>query len=653
MRTLLLFFSLLVAAPVWAGAIGSNCENLALEAGGFKKEKFLNDPKAMAAEGDFIHHIWQTSNSYKTRYKAMKDAKGNPVTDITAYIAEHNIPAEFRGYYQQTTKGNYEEDIKKIPNQWLASNNSKENSDGAKSYLENLRKITSKQPISTLHAKSLVFEGLRNIHREWYERNSSWTVPYGEPKTFDEANIEAQYNGALQFYKIAERHGVLKDYAWAVGFDAVMQDLVQKKFAPYASMSVVEAYLAMTHKVGTRPAIGGDAHINQFFDNHFTQYDFVMPSDRQQEPQAIHSFLNHILPAQNYVISQPSIAPGSTARVYLIFDQPSKAGATRGAPVAVLKIQAGAQGLDEVVSTMAAAKEITSSDNLTPVKTLLFGRFKGGDYFLIQEVAKNYEADRVFGQNQSTRFDMVHKVAAALATMHGLVREFIVDKEKGINQVKEVSADLTTFRGNGFYDVRQTRNFLTANKGSIGFELEQGVSANMQDYSRILELTPEILSPTVIHGDFHGGNIFLNDENVKANLIDYSGATWFIGKKIGTGDRGNDVGRMVGNIIVESTRRGLDFNKEIAPAIASLLSEYKRQAHILPNSPQEAAFITSVQFYMNRFIGVNATDLNGKKFKPLNGESLASLHERLKANWILAVKGMNQNFGKNHFLSNH
>lgn len=606
----------------------------------------------MKAEGDFIHSIWQTGNSYRTRYKAMKSEDGSPVTDIAKYIGERNIPVEYRGYYYETTKGTYEEDIKKISNQWLAPNNSKENSDGAKSYIENLATMIKQKPQSASEAAEAVLNSLRAIHVEWYRRNSSWTVPDGEPKTFDEANIEAQYNGALQYYKIAERHDVLKDQLWQQAFHSVMEALVQKKFAPYTSMDVVDSYLAMTHKTGAKPSIIGDEHVNHFFDSRFQNFDFRMPSNGSEEPSAVLAFLNsHFpsikgIPSSQFEIKAPPVPPGSSARIYLIKDKnPGGKGI-----IAVVKIQAQAAGLDEIVSTLAAEKGITSSSEFSPVKTLAYGKLGADDYFMVQEAAKTFEADQAFAGDVQARMRMVIKVSKALATMHGLAAEYSGDA------LKSISADLTTFRGNCFYDVRQMRGFLKNNRNDVitpavrdgyindseGTELEKVIETLSGKYSRIVELTPEKLSPAVIHGDFHGGNLFLTNENDNSKLIDFGGSTWFIGKKIGTGDRGNDLGRMIGNVLVESTRHNLDLESEILPLIENLLSSYNQGTGIRPGSNQEANLKVSALFYMNRFLAVNANDVAGKKFKPLAGDNLTSLRQRLYFNWIMVLRSLNR-----------
>lgn len=605
---------------------------------------------ALREEGDFIHSIWQTGNSYRTRYKAMKLNDENPVTDIAKYIADRNIPAEYRGYYRRTTKGTYEEDIKKIPNQWLAHNNSKENAEGARSYLENLHRMSGQEPHSQSQAVNFILDSLRAIHVEWYNRNASWTVPYGEPKTFDEANIEAQYNGALQYYKIAERHGLFKNHLWRAGFDEVMKGLIERKFTPYKEMNVVDAYLSMTHKTGAKPAITGDTHVEQFFDHRFHNYSFAMPSDRTGESAAVLSFLSNEfptlygVPASRFEIKAPPVPPGSDARIYLIKDKsPNGVGL-----VAVMKIQANSSGLDEIVSTMAAEKGIISNEDFRPVKTLAYGKLGASDYFMIQEAAKTFEADHAFKGEINDRYQMVIKVSKALATMHGRASEYSGD------ELKSISADLTTFRGNCFYDVRQMGAFFkngrndiispAEKEGSLSVaesrELEGYLENLREEYSRIVELEPETLSPTVIHGDFHGGNLFLTNQSNKSRLIDFGGSTWFIGKKIGTGDRGNDVGRMIGNVLVESTRYGLDFESEILPLIRELMSSYKQQIGIVAGSPQELNLNTSVFFYMNRFLAVNANDTAGKKFKPISGDTLSELRHRLYQNWLLALRSL-------------
>jgi len=594
----------------------------------------------LKAEGDFIHETWQVSNSYRTRYKPMKGADGQPITDIEAYIEQRGIPADYRSYYRKNTGGSFEEDIKRIPNQWLATNNSLENSEGAKSYLENLQRMTAQVPNDVVEAREALLKSLEAIHSEWHQRNASWTVPFGVPDTFQGSGIEARYNGALQYHKIAERHGILVQEVWREAFMQLMSSLVEEKFQPFSEMALSDAYLAIAHKTGMRPAIVGDEHVGKFFKEKLPPYSSSpLPADRQEEPAAILRFLSeHFseikgVPAENFELKSPPVPPGSSARIYLVRDKT----VARGEVLAVMKIQSSLPGLDEISSTLAAEKEILTSDDFKPVKNLAAGSIGSDDYFVLQEAAQTFEAEKAVALSASERLQMVQKVASALASMHGSASEL---------NAEELKADLITFRGNCFYDIRQMERYLFGDRAVLRHGVEEGslaaasatklterITKLNEEYSRIVELAPELLCPAVIHGDFHGGNLFIKKENDQSQLIDYGGSTWFIGKKIGTGDRGNDIGRMIGNITVESTRHRLDFQDDVLPLISGLLDTYRQKVNIQEGSPQALALETSILFYANRFVAVNANDSQGKKFQPLPEDTAAALRSRLFNNW--------------------
>jgi len=611
----------------------------------------IPDPngQAMAVEASAIHADWQACNSYRTRYKVMKSENGEPVRDISSYISQKEIPPEYRGYYRQNTQGCYEEDIKKIPNEWLAANNARENLEGARSYIQHLRTFVDAATACQQDLRGALVKTLSDIHADWYNRNSSWTVSSGVPPTFQDSDIETRYNGARQLFGIAERHGVLTDSTLREAFAGVLQELREEKFAPFSNLSIEGAFLALTHKTGVKPAITGDRHVEEFFDEKMPEYPYEAATDREQEVSTLLPFIKGTfpniagVPCENFEFISPPIPPGSGARVYLIKDSGSST------IIAALKVQEGSAGLDEIASTLAAGEEILTDEHFRPVKSLSFGKLgKTGDFFILQEAAKTFEADKTFSGSHDQRLEMTERVGSSLATLHGKFRVWS-DPELGV-----ISADLTTFRGNCFYDIRRFNGFLPSGKYDI-FQTNDGagepysrdsseVALKLERlskrYSDIVELTPHHLSPAITHGDFHGGNIFLTSNSPDSRMIDFGGASWFIGKKIGTGDRGNDVGRMVGNILVEGTRYSLDFEREIEPLIDKLISTYKSQAGLPPNGPEAESFDVSVHFYASRFFAINLADKTGVKFKPLGSEDQEALSVRLRENWSTFLKDL-------------
>jgi hypothetical protein len=616
---------------------------------GYKCQKLLSTTKIVASnnevDGDFIHYIWQTVNSYRTRYKLMADSSGRPITNLKTYLKAEKIPKDYYGYYRINTKGEYEEDIKKIPNQWLSYKNSNENLAGAESYSRNLNRLASKTPKNLSEAISSIVNSLEQIHLEWYQRNISWTESSGVSKEFLKSGIESMYNGAFQYFKVAEQSRLLENSIWQEAFKKLMADLVKQKFSIYKNMNVEDAFLAMTHKTGAKPSILGDEHVAQFFNSFFKRVNLNLEKNEQKVVLAYLKRQFKVLDSVNaeyFELIAPPVPPGTSARIFLVKDNRPKE-KSKGV-IAAIKIQQGRDGLEEIVSTMAAEKAIYANENFRPVKTLSFGQFNKSEYFMIQEAGKVFEAEKVFKLSSNERLGMVNKVSLALSVLHGKVLNL---SKLPLSSIK---SDLVVFQGNCFYDIRSMLSFLTKGKNDIFTKVKKQVLTNnatlnrieqtiknlSDKYSEIVELYPQQLNPTLIHGDFHGGNLFISEKNNNSLLIDYGGATWFMGKKVGTGDRGNDLGRMVGNIVVESIKHKIDFKKETLLLINNLLMKYKSEVGIEIGSIEESYFQTSVLFYLNRFMAVTANDalnVNVLKFKPVLNESQSELNERLFKNW--------------------
>lgn len=589
---------------------------------------------------DFIHQIWQETNSYRTRYKDVK-VEGQPVTDKEQYLKQFDIPVYFHDYYKLTINekhpgGILQEDIKKIPNRVLSQGNSHENFVGAQSYIEHLGALLDAIETSPEKAQAHLLECLRNIHTDWYQRNSSWTVPYGEPSTYDASAIETKYNGTRQLFEIAKRFGALNIPEVSEAFSHLLDELKREKFAPYKDLSLEQAYAAMARKTGLRPSILGDAHVAELFEHYFRPLPFSLKG-RGPETEKVAEFLRQFfpdiknIPAEHFVIEPPSVAPGSGARVYVIVDS------LTDKAIAVFKVHNGTRGLDEIVSNVAAKQEVKSSQTFKPVEWLSTGMLEGDDYFVLLDAAEEFEADAVFSMTFSDCMMMASKAADSLATLHGPIREPSAYK----------GGDLTTFKGNCWYDVRELIRFISPRPGearstfakidphpeSERLALYDFIRTTIDRYSDIVENKPALLCPSTVHGDMHSGNLFISDDSDQNVLIDYGGITWTIGQNFGTGDRGNDLGRFIGSIFVEGSRRNFDFETQTKVLIQRLLAEYSERVGIDLASEQGKALCVSAAFYANRFVAVNAQDTEGKKNKPIAGETLSQMRERLYRNW--------------------
>jgi hypothetical protein len=281
---------------------------------------------------------------------------------------------------------------------------------------------------------------------------------------------------------------------------------------------------------------------------------------------------------------------------------------------------------------------VHESPNFKAARWLSTGMLKGDDYFVLLDAAREFEADTAFRLNFGVCKMMASKAASSLATLHGAALD--TGSYKG--------GDLTTFKGNCWYDVRALLRYVSPRPDSLSCvydennplataerqTLRDAIQSCVDRYSDVVENKPAMLCPTAVHGDMHGGNLFISDDSELSMLIDYGGITWTLGKNFGTGDRGNDLGRLIGNIFVEGVKRKFDLHSQTKELIQTLIREYTEQTGIKLDSEQGRALLTSAEFYAHRFIAVNAQDTSAKKCKPIGDETLPELRKRLYHDWL-------------------
>jgi hypothetical protein len=588
-------------------------------------------------KGDFLQQVWQLTNTYRSRYKPMADEFGKPITDIEAYIRDRKIPVQFHGFYRVTSAGTYEEDIIGFPNNWLSYINSNESKRGAESYLRHLEDIVGIPTPDVKTARDRIEVSLQAIYLDWYVRNSSWTIPNKMPVNFGSTTIHGQYIAAYQFYKIAEGAGAFHSPLWREAFDQIIQKYALKKFEPYLKLSPENAYILLTQKAGTRPPVEYDPNLQLFLEKKLKRYPFKLKAGAS-EYAAVKSFLvkyfSNVVGASesDFEIKPPAILPGSTARIFLIVS-------SKDTLIAALKVQQGINGLHEVVST--AATEIRWKETrptLHVAKNIAYGKLKGDDYFILQEAAHSFESDLLFDLPPDKRLETIRTVARTVSEMHGPFQEFNEES------VKNFADDLRTFQNNAFYDIRRMRHYLNSeysflDASVVNHELPLDDATRLKNsireitdrYAKIVENTPWVLSPTEVHGDFHGGNIFLDESLLETTLIDYSFMTYTIGKKMGTGDRANDLGRLMGNLLIVAIRRSIPL-EEVDPLIREFYKVYRDSVKI-KGEEAEQKFRTAAEFYLHRFVMISATDTANRKFKPYPGESVESLRLRFYQTW--------------------
>src|SRR5262249_14942431 len=151
----------------------------------------------------------------------------------------------------------------------------------------------------------------------------------------------AQYNGAYQFFKIAEKEGLLKNPIWKAAFEQVMEELFQKKYQTFVNLDIAGAYHGLQKMTGTRPAVKGDEYLSEFFLRKLEPDPTVLTGEKSTEQAKVLEFLRRSfaqidgVKSDQFTLSGPPVAPGTSARIYIISDVQS------GKKVAVMKIQRG------------------------------------------------------------------------------------------------------------------------------------------------------------------------------------------------------------------------------------------------------------------------------------------------------------------------
>lgn len=151
---------------------------------------------------------------------------------------------------------------------------------------------------------------------------------------------------------------------------------------------------------------------------------------------------------------------------------------------------------------------------------------------------------------------------------------------------------------------------------------EKNVSS-VDTYEQDLDKDIFLFRRTTTHCDYHGGNIFFDAERGQASIIDYGGLTWTIAKDNhdGTGDPANDLGRLMGNILLEDIKEGT-YTLKSYDKLKSFYSHYLAFSGIRTYSEEELVLRRSVNMFINRYFAIQCVDESGTKF---NSQALNKL----------------------------
>ena len=475
-------------------------------------------------------------------------------------------------------------------------------------------------------------------------------VAYG--KLMEQAAILGMQHGEMVVGGSTARAGTVV----AVKTREVIQSVISEeaKFAKYKNQDAVDAYLSLTHESGAKINSYQSKASIEFFDK---KLKVSSPEALKNRPLSTDSGVVHdeyysrvfkgdmlkkafpsIDPKKIQLIA-PTTPPGSGARVYLIKNTET------GEIIGAFKVQQRG-GLDEILSTRAAERLLKERNpDLQIAETLYGGKLSGtDDYFMVQSAAKGRDLDAIMSMGtQTEKTQAIEAAAITLAKLHTertTAATRLTERDKAAFQYT-LDYELNAFDTNVIGNEKIVNGSLASlvKTGEISpreaIKMNKRMNEVATRYREIVLNNPELLKPTFVHGDAHGGNIFVDGEG-KATLIDYGTLLWSASKKgVEIGDRGNDIGRMLGNLVVESLRRGESGTGALVNA-KIFLAEYKKSAHIVKGSKEEVAFNTSVELYYYRFFGIQSSDIKGVKFKCLKNAvdcTQQNLRQKLFESW--------------------
>ncbi len=568
---------------------------------------------------DSLHGAWQKSTTYLTRYKLMADKMGNPILDFKGFVLENKIPEKYWEFYRKNSDGKYEEDLVAVPNKYLSYGSYSKNLIGSRSILRQVAELMVSSPRSVGEAYDMVIKALQVTHEDWLRMNP-WAKGSRPDHILDLIPDLGLTNasGPYTLFSEAMNYSDPAHLRILEGFHRHQDNLQKKRIGAYGQQNIESVYLDLILKKGTKVPM--DEHLEHFFDSKMKMVKMRVPVDEKQsskevaevyQTQLAQEIRSSLKISGDFRLKAPDTPPGSGARVYLVID-------TEGKVAGALKIQSKNfpskfAGLDELISALTVEKFITENrPGVQIARTVDHGQLSDNSYFSIIEPARERDLDgwlKTLVKPDSVSL-ILQTSAQTLAHLHS--------PGTGAMQSRDV---YETLKGNGLYETRKLREYVS-NVSLQNETQEMGVSKEVislvkaqvkiatESYERILDRQLSDFSPSTTHGDFHGGNIFYSLRENKSTMIDAGTLTWTVAS---TGDPANDLGRIMGHMLVEDLKHARVTDVTFARA-KEFYRNYILSARIEIGSKKEQVLSASVAFYLNRYFAIQAGDLAGKKF---------------------------------------
>ncbi len=589
-----------------------------------KKLRDILSEKNIFEGANILQEAWQANNTYQTRYKLMLDENFKPITDFEAFVKDHKVPEKYREFYRPNSDGNYEEDLKGVPNRFLSHGSLSKNLIGSRSILRQVAELLVAAPGSVDKAYELVIDALQVTHQDWMNMNP-WAKGV-RPEHIRDLVPDLGLTNASGPYSLFQKYMDFSDpfhLRILEAFHRHQFNLQKKRVAGFGNDTIEAVYLDIVLKKGVKVPI--DSYLEHFLDSKMKTVkikDTISINAKSSDvaPKYLEALGSNIRSALGidgaFQLKAPDTPPGSGARAYLVID-------SKGQVVGALKVQnknhpKPMAGLDELLSALTVEKFIRENrPGVDIARTLDYGLLSDSSYFSIVEPAKSKDLDGWLKSldNPLRESQILETSAKALVDLH---------RPPGIPMASNDTFDI--FKGNSLYEVRKLREYVNADglqKSTIELGVSESLVSQVRDnvkqaverYEGDLDRQLVNFGPATVHGDFHGGNIFYNERARKATMIDYGTLSWTIAfdKRTGTGDPANDLGRIMGHFLVEDLKKN-QLSNETFDRARDFYRDYILSAGIEIGSKKETVLRDSVLFYLNRYFAIQAGDLHGDKF---------------------------------------
>ncbi len=586
--------------------------------------------------GDLQQDSWLNSNPYLSRFKGMKNTDGGNVTDIDSFMRENDVPQSYRKYYRSTAANEngeviWQEDIKKT-SAYLAPNNSAENIAGGKDNIAGVSTLLSGRYSTEGSADLAVERVMQDIHKSWRDRNISWAS--SEPENIEDLSPGKQYSNffplleAFNYFSRDIKH--TKTYRQLIkALHKKQQELLDAKYSEYKDMDLVDIFMDLVNKEQVKPQLSQNGLIN-FFNKKVLLRDFPLKDTPPQftNQTKMQKYLTTLVNTESYksqlgadigdiVLKAPDTPAGSGAVVYLLKDDNS------GAIVGALKVMDSDKSepaLEEILGNLTV-ESIYEGSEIVTVKSHVAGRIPNGPYIILQSAAKGRDIDTLLKNTpkEDQKQELIRSAAQKFAVLHNLGPDK-EDMPKGLLQIFQDNVTYDTYKLSDFTEAidESSDAFIMATQSGLSSQkaksLKQSIDSITKRYIENITNNPTLMRPSRIHGDAHGGNIFIEQDNLEAvAYIDVADLTWSLTKDgYGISDPANDIARFLGQVIVNNlkSKKSPEDSKAL---IRDFIALYSEKAGI--DDPKQLEVLNEgVSFHLNRYFAIQAQDVEGVKF---------------------------------------